>query len=238
MASETASADINVAKARAFVAWTRDGRNKVWPHVDLATRMSCSIRLVAATNKAFVRLRFPVQLEDCPIRKPSVYLYIYPERIRSLAETNAEHHAPSTVRTLLNAYVGLHVELKQPAIVVVPPRQLETKDTTSTTALDTLQSLAPITSFTIYIPAHTLSQDLVALLCRKVIDGGLQALASSVDVSRLYAGLGGTAVEGREFTLALANKRAPAASPPSYDELGLTPPPLSEPPRKRRKGSA
>lgn len=87
-----------------------------------------------------------------------------------------------------------------------------------------LHYIASATTFSIYLPSKFLPSKRVALFCRMVRDGGVQSLTSESNISHLYNGKGGKAYEAGTFD-PFGTEAAPAESPPSYDELALSPPP-------------
>lgn len=88
-------------------------------------------------------------------------------------------------------------------------------------ALELAQSLTASTLLDVHLP----SVDDVYTTCLNAMSAmltdGLKLVASDVDLTRCYRGHGSRLVEASH----LVNLAGAPASPPSYDELGPTPPP-------------
>ncbi|GME35378.1 uncharacterized protein LTHEOB_1228 [Neofusicoccum parvum] len=169
-----------------------------------------------------------------------------PEPVRSTFVQNNQSSASAP-----GSIVGLRFQLKQPAAVVVPAvPSLAPGTKTSGHILELVESLANATAMTLYLPRQQqcdTSPPLVRQLERLgalVRDGRLGPIGGELDVASLYVGRGGEAIEGPDFgarrrggggvqdggsACGGGRRYVPAESPPSYDELGPSPPPVPRP---------
>lgn len=222
----SASDSVNVSDAPAVVEWTcADGQTRYLSHPDPACQVTCDIRFDASTKSAFFKLRVPVVLKALPRSKTSVFLFIHPERIHSLALGEGNDALQAVQKKLRTNTVGLRFRLNKPAVAVVPLVSLVPKKKVFGTALDLLQALAQETEFTVYLPNKLLSKTRFQDLCSAASNAGLRSITRDADVSSLYGGKGGKAIESGSFNPSAPEEEPLAESPPSYDELALTPPP-------------
>lgn len=235
-------------EAPAIVAWPcdKDGDSR------LTSRITCTLALDAPATMAFCRLRLPLMLKALPSRKTAVFAFVHPEQILSVNEAPA---IPESVTAALDTdVVGLCFKMQRSPVAVVPDLPLVPKNKSSGDALEALQAIATISEFTLYLPSKHLSKQQIASLSSIAGPELWRSLPNFTNLSALYAGKGGKIVEASAI---LPNGCGRGDSPPSYDELALSPPEhgklMSEPscpahliglessnPRKkrRREGSA
>lgn len=223
----TSSNDINVSAAPAAVTW--DG------HTQPLTDVTCDIRRYAPSNTAFVKLRATVALKAPAPAKTSIFLFLHPERIRTVALDESPESTPQeTVKKKLgqNTYC-LRFTLERPADLVGPasPENITPKNRASAEILLHLRSLARETNFTVHLPAKVASKTRLLLLCEAASGHELTSITWQADMTCLYGGKGGRVIGDAP--------EAPSANPPSYDELEPGPPlpPVNGPCKKRRRES-
>lgn len=219
-------------EAPAIVAWPcdKDGDSR------LTSRITCTLALDAPATMAFCRLRLPLMLKALPSRKTAVFAFVHPEQILSVNEAPA---IPESVTAALDTdVVGLCFKMQRSPVAVVPDLPLVPKNKSSGDALEALQAIATISEFTLYLPSKHLSKQQIASLSSIAGPELWRSLPNFTNLSALYAGKGGKIVEASAI---LPNGCGRGDSPPSYDELALSPPEHeSSNPRKkrRREGSA
>ncbi|KAL1626442.1 hypothetical protein SLS56_006846 [Neofusicoccum ribis] len=232
--------------APAFAEWHCADQNATaflgHRHPKPSCQAALEIRFEESERAAFFKLRVPAALKACP-KKTNIFVFILPDRILSLdGRPGADATVPEPVRRgLVQANVcsssdriaRLHFTLAKPPVLVVPAAtSLAPATATSGNILNMLQSLAQVTELTLYFPSKHLPRQRLTSLCTLARDGGLQPIASQLDMASLHGGSGAEMVEGTELHIP-----APADSPPSYDELALSPPPvLAEGSRRRATG--
>ncbi|EOD45645.1 hypothetical protein UCRNP2_7630 [Neofusicoccum parvum UCRNP2] len=161
------------------------------------------------------------------------------------AEGTAVDSTPTAVR---NAFVankmcpsadqirGLRFQLKRASALVVPTDfAVVQSNEVAASVFQSLSSLSTQTAFTVYYAHKSEPEASMATLCHLARIGRLKSTADEYSLERLYHGRGGTPYPFPE-------RRGDAAdplgvdSPPSYDEIGLSPPPPAES-SKRARGS-
>lgn len=172
-----------------------------------------------SSHKAFFKLRTTIALREGAIRRDgrtSIYLYIYPERIRQLS---VEFNPPE--KTLGAETLLLRFELERPSALVLPKSPCEPKNRAASDVINGLRTLAQQTCFSVYasIPRKKLSVKRMRELCAAASIGGLSSLATRASTASLYQGKGGEVIEGD--TLANSAVDPPPAidePPPQYTE--------------------
>lgn len=170
------------------------------------------------SHKAFLKLRATIALRDGAVRRDgrtSIYLYIYPERIRQLSVDSNPTEKVLGAETLL-----LSFELDRPSALVLPNSPCEPKNRTASDVMDAFRSLARQTCFSVYasIPRKKLSAKRMQELSVAASGAGLASLATRASTASLYQGKGGQVIEGDTL--------ASPADPPAIDE---PPPQYTEP---------
>ncbi|RYP40405.1 hypothetical protein DL767_001705 [Monosporascus sp. MG133] len=238
----TANSDIDVTAQPAVVAWRgSDGEDQSLPQLNL------DLHYNARSNKAFFKLRVAVALKAHPRpRKTNVFLFIHPERIRTVALNESPRSA--TANALGPDAFCLRFDLKRAPALVVPKDSLAPRNQTSGSMLDSLRALAQQTTFAVYssIPCRALPRRRLLSLCEAASSGGLRSIAAHSNITSLYAGNGGKVIEtdtigisataaGYDHDTAL---ELPAENPPAYNELPAGSQRLEpSPPKKRRRSS-
>ncbi|GME54405.1 uncharacterized protein LTHEOB_1228 [Neofusicoccum parvum] len=165
------------------------------------------------------------------------------------AEGTAVDSTPTAVR---NAFVankmcpsasqirGLRFQLKRASALVVPTDfAVVQSNEVAANVFQSLSSLSTQTAFTVYYAHKSEPEASMATLCHLARIGRLKSTADEYSLERLYHGRGGTPYPFPERGGdGVAADPIGVDSPPSYDEIGLSPPP---PPAaessKRARGS-
>ncbi|KAL1633029.1 hypothetical protein SLS58_011237 [Diplodia intermedia] len=221
--------DVKVTNEPAVAAWECIQRNETrfLIHFDPLCRVTCDLR--AEHNSAFLRFRIPFMPNNSVRAKP-LFLHVPPDRIES---ARIKSDVPAPVRDRLGEAIGLRLDLRQNPIVVIPSAPLVPKDQSTEDAVDALHSLALTTCFAVYFRKSVMHS--AETFVRAVSAGIVQPHPGLADVASLYSGRGGLQIEGSEFTPSRVIAAA-TASPPSYDELALTPPePVQKAVAKKRR---
>lgn len=198
-------------------------------------------RRVGATADAFLKLRTTVLLKASAPRKTPVFIFIHPERVRALRlcelEVDQRAHQEEACRRLGTDVACMRFTLSKPVDLVGPKESdLTPKNKASGDILDSLRCLARQDDFTVYFPRNVLSRARLVSLCAAASSGELKSIARQADLNSLYRGKGGRVISQPET----AHDAAPGpSSPPSYDELGPSPPlaPLDAPSGKTQASS-
>lgn len=214
-------------------------------------RASTLIILNSTAHTAFFKLQsnlsllLPSSLD--PIRS-NIYLIIKPEQVQSLVWESRDQ-LPASLAPVYKKLAGRKVirlafTLSEPPALVVPNiSSLMPKSRDDASLLHAYQLLAGRRTVTVYLPAEALSEAQVSSLCAAVSAAGPagRRVATSREHARVqdwYQGFapGGQTVTADEMSR-LVSSDAPTASlsPPSYDELALSPPHTSAPPQKRSR---
>lgn len=200
-------------------------------------RLEIAIFFDPSSDKAFFKLRAPVVLRHVPSQtgdlKCSVHLLIRPEHVASIA-LDRSSTLPETLTQAYKKLAGRHTTclrftLTEPASLVVPDvGRLFPKTVADAEVLGSLQVLARRRGLAVYI----LSEDLlgsgldIAPLCEAASRAGqLTSSPQHANHQTLYRDLGARMVPLGEIGSIVAPE-APTESPPSYDELAPSPPPL------------
>ncbi|GME47427.1 Centrosome-associated protein cep250 [Neofusicoccum parvum] len=230
--SASSSPPVSVADAPAAVEWHCSEKNELKYLIRAGVQgpTTISLRVDAAASSAFIKLRFPASLKALP--KTSLYLYIYPERIRSLSCDGKD--VPGPVRAAMPTRIKrVRFELSEPGVAIVPDEPLLPKNRASGNTLELLSSLSRATTLTVYLPEKALPEDLLPSLIKAHGNGGLRTMEREADLSTLYCGKGGK-IFGSQAPTAQTRDVTPAQTPPSYDELGPSPPRVPEPLRSSK----
>lgn len=200
---------IDVTKVNAIALW----------HDQRLPNLFLDVHWHPASHKAFFKLRTIIALRDGAVRRDgrtSIYLYIYPERIRQLSVDSNPTEKMLGAETLL-----LRFELDRPSALVLPNSTCEPKFGTASDVMDAFRALAQQTCFSVYasIPRKKLSFKRIQELSAAASDAGLSSLATRASTASLYQGKGGEVIEGA--TLASSADDPPPAidePPPQYTE--------------------
>lgn len=199
---------IDVTKVNAIASW----------HDHRLPNLFLDLHWHPASHKAFFKLRATVALRDGAVRRDgrtSIYLYIYPERIRELSVDSNPIEKMLGAETLL-----LRFKLDRPSALVLPNSPCEPKNRTASDAMNAFRALAQQTCFSVYatIPRKKLSVKRLRELCVAASDAGLASLATRASTASLYQGKGGEIVEGNALASSATDPPAPDEPPPRYTE--------------------
>ncbi|KAH8748263.1 hypothetical protein F5883DRAFT_582955 [Diaporthe sp. PMI_573] len=150
-------------------------------------------------QEAFFKLHTRVRLKAVRNSKVSMYLWIPPERIRSLAFTAdddddddddgdgitltaARHRLPNT------SSVGLVFKLHEPAVLIGPNISLTPSSKADGSVLDSLRVLAQGTRLAVYLPRRRApNKDQLQSLCRAILPGSARLAVPGDTFRRLVA---------------------------------------------------
>lgn len=253
--------NIEIYKIPAIVSWKDENDELRSLSHDASTHdhVTLDIHFDADFNTALFKITANVAYKG-KRNKSNLFMFIYPERVETLALVHDDGYAPAKFGT--SAY-ALHFTLSTPPSLIVPKGDWIPKNDASKSTLATLQAVAKKTTFHIAIPSRTLDKGRLVALCEKVSTKDcLKTPSNTTDIARLYGGKGGMTIEygqdeaGRgnfAYEISSASLLAQAAdgdhgdtksaidqqrspeSPPSYDELGDPPPAPPSTVRKRRR---
>lgn len=206
-----------------------DGDVKYLGHRSAVT---LDIRLDVPRHTASFKLRTIASLKSLAQRVP-LYLFIQPDRVASLAEDDGPIQQPvkdGLIQTrkcaAITEILRLRFSLEHGALSAVGPAEAGSppvpKTGPSARILDGLRSIRQATGLSIYLPHSSISPNFLDALCANAKGGKLQPVHGEAET--LYSGQGGREMEWPADADAVRGE-----SPPSYDELGPSPPP----PRKR-----
>lgn len=195
-------------------------------------------------NKAFLKLCTTLVLKDNK-GKTHVYLFIPPERIRSLSVGASQIPTPDEFASNPD-HICLRFDLQGPANFVGPKIAIRPRDSSSGTTLDCVRALATQTTFEVHttIPPRNLPRWKLGLFCDtfKFPNHGVRSIDVHARMTDLYGGRGGRVIEvktcsapsNRAETVATTTDSAEKGTgpgstanqpgPPSYDDLALSPP--------------
>lgn len=239
---------ITVQEAPAVVVWSRKNSittSHLGPDAP-AGKITLDIRLDLPSSTSFFKLKATAGFKSfTDLARSRIFLFIPPERIASLRlgqpDNGVEEEEASEARRLLGtSAVCLHFNLRSPASLVVPNVEpLTAKTRSAGLVLDSFRSLASELHLSIYLPENTVPKSQWILLQAVVGHDPLTSDPGQEELASLYRGRGGK-------IMSIDSKAVPASpeiqesSPPSYDELGPSPPhaPLTQEkpgPHKRRR---
>lgn len=204
-----------MTKAEASAEWSNGSLSNLF----------LDLRWHPSSHRAFFKLCAKVGL---PARaggrrvKTSIYIYIYPERIRQLSVD-----PDPTQRKLGAGTILLRVELNRPPALVMPETALDVNSNAAERTIDALRGLAGQTCFAMHakIPRKKLSVARIRELCAAAANAGLTSLAAHANTANLYHGKGGHVVEGDSL----------AGPPPQYVDLAPAEPLPPRPPESDRE---
>jgi hypothetical protein len=256
--------DIDVYKAPIVVSWTGDDdQAHSLSHSPLThDHVTLDVHFDAESHTAFFKITANLALKGKRSRS-NIFLFIAPERIRSLDYVEQDDQSVSASKTLSTSTHSLQFVLVEPPGLVVPKDDYVPKGETARTTLEALQALSRVTRLRVDLPSNVLAKQRLDVLCEKAsTSGALKTMAGVANLAKLYGGKGGQVIESRQCETVevradgepsgSAEKAAPSAAPheyprgkeaaptqvaaefpPSYDDLGHSPP--SYPPSNKRR---
>lgn len=219
---------IDVSGIHAVVSWVgMQDSSTTLQHSSHSTHdhLTLQIHRDVSLNTAFFQLRANVALKSRRDRT-NVYLSIHPERIRTVTLTENDGSHDFAANKLGTSTHCLQFVLARSPSLVVPQGDLTPKHKGSRVVLDSLQALVKQTTFSVYLPASTLTKARLTALCESVSSGNVLSSPKFADTASLYGGKGGRVIQHMpEAAVASASASAvEVESPPSYDELGMSSP--------------
>lgn len=258
--------DINVSKAPIVVFWTGDeGELQLLGHSPVThDHVTFDAHFDAQSHNAFFKITANLALKGRRSRS-NIFLFIYPERIRSLDIVEQDDKSESASKILGTSTHSLRFVLAEPPALVVPKDDYVPKGETARNTLEALQALSRVTHFRVDLPSKTLARERLLELCGKASSSGsLKTMAGVANLAKLYGGKGAQLIEsGQPGTTECrpggeasgsaekaasapphehSREKNPAPSaaavaefPPSYDDLGHSPPSYPPSSNKRRR---
>lgn len=212
---------LHVTGAHAVVEWTGPDAQPRYLYQsmhDVSRQVTFVIQYDASLGTAFFKIRAPVGLKAAGYGRTLLYLHIPPSRITFLTDNTSEA-APDVVKTKLGSNPRrFQFSLVQPADLIVPPVTLAPQNRSHGEIMDSLKLLAQETRFSVYFTHAALPEPLLQSLCARI--RSLNPSNAAADLRGLYGGAGGKVLAGAE----MCSPAPPNAAPPSYDELGPSPP--------------
>lgn len=202
-AATTASLDstehdaIEVSKAPAVVSWMgEDGQPRFLSHTPLDhNHVTLDIQFNAESHTAFFKITANIAFKG-KRNKSNTFLFVYPERIRSLAVVDEDDDSVFAQNRLGTSTYSLRFTLATPCALVVPQDGLIPKDNAARSTLESLQDLAGKTSFQVNIPCKILPKDRLVALCDAASSSGrLTTMPGIENLTKLYGGKGGRVIE-------------------------------------------
>lgn len=257
--------DIQVSKAPIVVAWNGDDdQTHLLSHSPLThDHVTFDIYFDAESHTAFFKITANLALKGKRSRS-NIFLFIPPERIRSLEFVEEDDRSVSASKIIGTSTFSLQFVLVEPPALVVPKDDYVPKGETARTTLEALQALARVTRLRVDLPSNILAKQRLLALCERASSSGvLKTMTGVANLAKLYGGKGGQVIESSQHKTAevrsdgepsgSAEKAIPSAasyefprgpassgaaaaeSPPSYDDLGHSPPSYPPPSNKRRR---
>lgn len=209
----TGSYQLNLSSRTVQVTWEVEGLARHIPS------LKADLHVDTEQGTALITLRGQCILKAGPSSGVALYLFIYPENIRSVEFAYTPSPTAPTITMSLkqgggaqqapmagppNRFIRLHFILIQPPTFVAPKNQpLEPKGA-STALVDALQSLATVKELFIYLDLLSLvaeAREQLALLPLVFSRCRLATNEKRASIARLYRGVGGEVVNSRTTAL-------------------------------------
>lgn len=257
--------DIDVSKAPIVVSWIGDeDQAQSLSHSPLTNdHVMFDAHFDADSHTAFFKITANLAFKGKRSRS-NIFLFIHPERIRSLDFVEQDDRSATASKILGTSTCSLHFVLIEPPALIVPKDDYVPKGDTARTTLQALQALSRVTRFCVDLPSNILARQRLLALCEKASSSGsLKTLPGAANLSKLYGGKGGQVIQsGQPVTTEVLSGGGPSGSakrasqpahgspqekdpapsgtaaaeyPPSYDDLGHSPPAYPPPSNKRRR---
>lgn len=214
----------------AVVQWVSDGKTQCLG-LQHPEKVHFHLNFDATSKTAFFKLRIPVVLESSPESSTPLFIFIYPERIKSLTQIEDDTSGELLKHIVKNkqgtgTILHLRFELSKPADLVLPKTLAgKTIEKNALHGIATsgipslLMILARTTVFDICVHLisvkDSLAKGVAPVLCQAASSHILTSNGPSADLVSLYGGKG-----GQVFDLADVESPAPVydESPPAYND--------------------
>lgn len=254
--------DIDVSRAPIVVSWTGDDdQAHSLSHSPLThDHVAFDIHFNSESHTAFFKITANLAFKGKRSRS-NIFLFIHPERVRSLDFVEQDDRSVSASKILNTSTYSLHFVLAEPLALVVPKDDYVPKGETARHTLEALQALSRVTRFRVDLPSNTLAKPRLLALCEKTSsDEYLRTTPGVANLAKLYGGKGAQVIgsgqpgttesptggeasgSAERVSTARPLEKDPALSrttaaeyPPSYDDLGHSPPSYPTPSNKRRR---
>ncbi|KKY31928.1 hypothetical protein UCDDA912_g08123 [Diaporthe ampelina] len=188
--------DIEISKAPIVVSWTGDDdQAQSLSHSPLThDHVTFDVHFDAEARTAFFRIVANLALKGKRSRS-NIFLFIAPERIRSLEFVDQDDGSVSASKALGTSTHSLHFVLAEPLALVVPKDDYAPKGETARTTLEAMQALSRVARFRVNIPSKALGKERWLALCEKASSSGsLKAMPGLPNLAKLYGGKGGQVI--------------------------------------------
>lgn len=254
--------DIDVSRAPIVVSWTGDDdQAHSLSHSPLThDHVAFDIHFNSESHTAFFKITANLAFKGKRSRS-NIFLFIHPERVRSLDFVEQDDRSVSASKILNTSTYSLHFVLAEPLALVVPKDDYVPKGETARHTLEALQALSRVTRFRVDLPSNTLAKPRLLALCERISsDESLKTMPGVANLAKLYGGKGAQVIgsgqpgttesptggeafgSAERVSTARPLEKDPAPSrttaaeyPPSYDDLGHSPPSYPTPSNKRRR---
>ncbi|KAF3771002.1 hypothetical protein M406DRAFT_320606, partial [Cryphonectria parasitica EP155] len=183
-----------VSKVPAAISWTEDDNRTAFLANDPVNHdhVTLDIHVDHASHTAFFKVIANVAYKG-KRNKSNVYLFIYPERIQTLARVDDDDDS-ATARLGTSAH-SLQFTLNTPPSLVVPNGVWIPKNE-ARPIISSLHTLAGMNSFRVALPSNSISLDRLAIVCQEASTSGcLRTMADVANITKLYGGQGGRILE-------------------------------------------
>lgn len=258
--------DIDISKAPIVVSWTGDDdQAQSLSHSPLThDHVTFDVHFDTESHTAFFRITANLAFKGKRSRS-NIFLFIHPERIRSLDFVEQDDTSVSASKVLGTSTQSLHFALVEPAALVVPKDDYVPRGETARHTLEAIQALSRATRFRVDLPSKVLAKDRLLALCEKASSSTiLKTTPGAANLAKLYGGKGGQVIQnGQPVATEVRSGGEPSGSaekassslpheyprekdpapsgtaatefPPSYDDLGHSPPAYPPISNKRRR---
>lgn len=215
--------------------------------VELLIHPSLSSKTVLFRLRIVIEAREVEPANNTGSWRMPVFLYLPPDRIRSINLRDDPSHVPEPIQQGLRLsykhkqkqkqkrkqdqeqgqeqeqeqegrQIYLQFALTKPADLILPVFSFRPTNKAHGNVLDSVRLVAGLTAFTIHLRDSVFARDELLSLCKAVSNNGLALDEKTAGLSTLYRGRGGRVVDAGQSSM--------APPPPSYDEAG-PPPPLA-----------
>lgn len=188
---------IDISKAPVVVTWAgEDGQPRFLSHSPLDhNHVTLDIHSNSESHTAFFKITTNIAFKG-KRNKSNTFLFIFPERIQSLAIVDQDDDSVPAPHRLGTSTYSLRFTLSTPCALVVPKDELVPKDNAARSTLDSLQALAGKTSFQVNFPCEVLAKARLVALCDEAsLSGHLTTMPGIENLAKLYGGNGGRVIE-------------------------------------------
>lgn len=193
-----ASCQLNLSSRTVQATWEAEGLARHLP------KLKADLHVDTEQGTALITLRGQCILKAGPSSGVALYLFIYPDNVRSVEFAYAPSPTASTTEqgtsSLPNSFIRLRFILTRPPTFVAPKNQPLDPKGASRALVEGLQSLATVTDLSIYLDLLSLvdeAREQLASLPSVFSRCRLVTNESRASIQRLYSGVGGEVINPR-----------------------------------------